>query len=81
MFYIITNLIYCASACVKPETHRAKCWPSEVFGGTQISSGTNLFSVFICVGSFWNCVDRKSENVGCWPSEPLDTLIGCVLAV
>ena len=23
----------------------------------------------------------KSENVGCWPSEPLDTLIGCVLAV
>ena len=23
----------------------------------------------------------KSEKVGCWPSEPLDTLIGCVLAV
>ena len=23
----------------------------------------------------------KSDKVGCWPSEPLDTLIGCVLAV
>ena len=23
----------------------------------------------------------KSEKVGCWPSEPLDNLIGCVLAV
>ena len=23
----------------------------------------------------------KSESIGCWPSEPLDTLIGCMLAV
>ena len=53
----------------------------------KTSSGTNLFSVFSCIGSFWNHMDSvcsnsaKSVNAGCWPSEPLDSLIGCVLTV
>ena len=68
-------------------------WPenstSKIFGKTQTSSGTNLFGVLSCVGSFWNCTDgvwsdstRKVWE--CWRSEdwtPLDTLIGCVPAV
>ena len=60
---------------------------SEAFGETRMRSGTNMFSVFTvfsCVGSFWShldvvCSDSACE-VGCQPSEPLDSLIGGVLA-
>ena len=43
--YIMVNSLY----YVKPETHRANRWPSEAFGETWKSSGTNLFGVFSCV--------------------------------
>ena len=35
-------------------THRPNRWTSEVFGETRL--GTNLFSVFSCIGSFWSRV-------------------------
>ena len=46
-----------------------------------------MFGVFSCVGSFRSRTDvicskqhAQSEEVGCRPSEPLDSLIGDVLA-
>ena len=46
-----------------------------------------MFGVLSCVGSFRSPADvvcsdsTKSEEVGCRQSEPLDSLIGCGLAV
>ena len=62
---------------------------SETFGETQMNSGTNLFGVFSCVGSFWNRVtdvwpDSTCRVWECRQSEdwtPSDTLISCLLAV
>ena len=51
---------------LKAGTHRPKRWASETFGETQTRSGTNLFGVFSCVGSFWNHADSvwsDSERV------------------
>ena len=42
----------------KPETHRANRWPSEAFGETRTSSGTNLFGVFSGLGSFREHMNR-----------------------
>ena len=50
---------------VKSETHRANRWPSEMFVETQTSSGTNLFGVFSCVGSFWNRVHSACSDSTC----------------
>ena len=76
------------SLLLKPETHLPNCWPSEAFGETQTNSGTNLFGVLALLETFGTTRMlsapiqlAKSEKVGCWPSEPLDTLIDCVLAV
>ena len=71
---------------IKPETYRTNHRPSEEFGESRTSSGTNLFGVFSCVGSFWETTSAliqhaKSEIFDCWLSEPMGTLIGCVLAV
>ena len=72
---------------------RSKAWntPGQPLAIWSIWTGSEEFgnkSVrFSYVRSFWNRVDRapiqlaKSESVGCWPSEPLDILIGCVLAI
>ena len=35
------------------------------FGETRTSSGTNLFSVFSCVGSFWDRVDSVCSDSTC----------------
>ena len=40
-------------------------WPSETFGETWTSSGTNLFGVYSCVGSFWNRADGVWSNSTC----------------
>ena len=48
-----------------PETHRANSWLSEAFLETQTSSGTNLFGVFSCVGSFGDRVDSICSNSTC----------------
>ena len=53
---------------VKAGTHWPNHWPSEAFGETRTSSGTNLCGVFSCVGSFWSHAPiqrAKSEMVGC----------------
>ena len=71
------------SVSLKPGTHWPNRWTSEAFGETLTRSGTNLFGVFSCVGSFQGHMDvdvapiqhAKSEEVGCRPSEPLDSLI------
>ena len=72
---------------LKAGTHWPNCWTSEAFGETRMRSGTNMFGVFSCAGSFrgWRTLSApiqhaKSEEVGCRPSEPLDSLIGGVLA-
>ena len=48
---------------LKPETYRANRWPSEVFGETRTSLGTNLFGLFSCIGSFWDCVDSVCSDL------------------
>ena len=60
-----SNVCVCACLCfcvagrqaLKAGTHRPNRWMSEVFGETQTRSGTNMFGVFSCVGSFRSCVD------------------------
>ena len=51
---------------IKPETHRANRWPSEASGETRTSSGTNLFGVFSCVGSFWKRVEQHLLRFNLW---------------
>ena len=67
----------------KPETHWANRRPSEAFGESRTSSVTNLFGVFEGFGTVWTASAliqlAKSENAGCQPSEPLDTLVVCQL--
>ena len=72
---------------VKAGTRWPDRWTSEAFE-TRTRSGTNLFGVFSCVVNFGTTrtlsapiQHAKSEKLGWWPSEPLDSLIGCVLAV
>ena len=55
---------------LKAGTHR---WMSEAFGETQTRSGTNMFVVFSCVGSFRSrsdvaCSDSACEVWGGWLS-------------
>ena len=50
---------------VKAGTHWPNCWTSEAFGGMWTKSGTNLFGVFSCVGSFWNRLDVVCSNSTC----------------
>ena len=71
---------------LKAGTHRPNCWTSEAFGETRTRLGTNIFDVFSCAGSFqsrWTSSAPihhvTSEEEGCRPSEPLDSLIGGVL--
>ena len=60
------------SLCVKAGTHWPNRWTSEAFGETRMRSGTNMFGVFSCTGSFrsWQTLSApiqhaKSEEVGC----------------
>ena len=50
---------------IKPEMHWANWWLSEAFRETWMSSRTNLFGVFSCVGSFWNCADSVCSSSTC----------------
>ena len=45
--------------CVKAGTHSPNCWTLEALGETRTTSGTNLFGVLSCIGSFWNRTDRS----------------------
>ena len=85
---IVENMHFSFNWHLKAETHWPNRWTSEAFGETQTRSETNLFGVFSCVGSFGTAPTlsapiqhAKSERVGGRLSEPLDILIGCVLAV
>ena len=48
----------------KAGTHRPNYWMSEVFGETRTRSGTNMFGVFSCVGSFRSHSDSTCEVWG-----------------
>ena len=60
---------------LKPETHRADRWPFEAFGETRTSSGTKLFGVFSCGGSFWSGADSVCSDSTCKVWE------GCLSAI
>ena len=71
--------------CLKAGTYQPNRWTSEAFGETRTRSGTNMFGVFKCVGSLRSHTDVVCSDSTCdiwegWPSEPLDSLIGGVLA-
>ena len=59
------NIVNDTVLYIKSETHRANRWPSEAFGETQTSSGTILYGVFGCIGSFWNRVDSTCYDSAC----------------
>ena len=72
---------------IKAGTNQPNRWMSETFGETLVRSGTNMFGMFSCVGAFGaarassaTIQHAKSEEVGCQPSEPLESLTGGVLA-
>ena len=46
-------------------THWPNRWMSEAFGETLTRSGTHMFVVFSCVGSFWSRVDAVSSDSAC----------------
>ena len=56
---------------VKAGTHR---WMSEGFGETRTRSGTNMFGVFSCVGSFQSWADVVGSDWACkvWGGGPSD---------
>ena len=66
-----------ASSILKPETHRANCWPSEALGETQTTLGTNLLcsAALEAFGTAWTVSapiqNAMSEKVGCCSAEPL----------
>ena len=66
---------------IKARTHRPNCWTS---GGPKkiclpYSAALEAFRAAWTLSAPIQHV--KSEEVGCRPSEPLDSLIGCVPAV
>ena len=68
---------------LKTGTHRPNRWTSEAFGETQTRSGCMVCSAaseaFRAARMLSAQIERaKSEEVGRWMSEPLDSLIGCV---
>ena len=72
---------------LKAGTHRPNHWTSEALGETRTRSATNIFvcsAVSEAFGAARTVSDpiqhAKSEEVGCQPSEPSDTLIGGLLA-
>ena len=52
-------------ARVKAGTHWPNRRTSEAFGETRTRSGTNLFSLFSCAGSFQSCVDVVFSDSTC----------------
>ena len=54
-----------APARLKAGTHRSNCWTSEAFGETRTRSGTNLFGVFSCAGSFRSRIDVVRSDSTC----------------
>ena len=71
---------------LKSGTHWPNHWMSEVFGETRTTSETCSVSsaaleAFGATRTLFAPIQHaKSEEVGCRPSEPLDSLIGGVLA-
>ena len=68
---------------LKAGTHRPNRWTSEVFGGGWEQICLVCSAVLEAFGAVRTLSDpikhAKSEEVGCRPSQPLDTLIGGVL--
>ena len=65
---------------LKVGTHRPNRWTSEVFGETRTRSGTNLLGCSAALEAFGTTrmlsapiQHAKSDEVGCGPSEPLDS--------
>ena len=50
---------------LKAPTHRPNRWTSEAFGETLTRSGTNMFRVFRCVGSFRSRADVVGSDSAC----------------
>lgn len=80
-------MMSCFWLVLRQKTHRANLWQCEAYGETWRSSGRN-FSVcsvtWEAFGVAWMSSALiqlvKSEKVSCWPSEPLESLTGFVLA-
>ena len=77
-----------SSTALKVEAHWPNRWTSEVFGETRTRSGTICSVCLVALeasGAVWTASapiqHAKSKGVGCWPTEPLDSLIGCVPTV
>ena len=49
----------------KAETHQPNYWTAEALGETQTRSGTNMFGVFSCVGSFRSRADVVCSDSTC----------------
>ena len=60
---------------LKAGTHQPNPWTSEAFGESRMRSGTRMFGVFSCVGSFWSRVDVVCSYSTCevWGGGPLDS--------
>ena len=50
---------------LKAGTHWPNRWTSEAFGETRTRSGTNMFGVFSCIGSFRSHADVVCSNLTC----------------
>ena len=81
VFISAMSSLHWVSACiitptvpVKAGTHLPNRWTSEAFGETRTRSGTNMFGVFSCVGSFRSrsdvvCSHSTCEVWGGWLSD------------
>ena len=50
---------------IKAGTHWPNRWTSEAFGETRTRSGTNMFGVISCIGSFRSRLDIVCSNSTC----------------
>ena len=50
---------------VKAGTNRPNRWACEAFGETRMTSGTNMFGVFSCVGRFRSRADIVGSDSAC----------------
>ena len=58
-------MAFLVHVCLKAGTHRPNQWTSEAFRETWTRSGTNMFGVFSCIGSFRSCADVVCSDSTC----------------